>query len=176
MQMNLALPLYFRRALQGLAQNLALDGELIGVIGVLIVASATTLKIRTERGDALGRWCKNVFQSRANESLLFFDGTGLDRLTRENKGDKNGFATRRLALGFIGLCFVWIDQPRQAIPAVDQLFNSQLHADRLHEDPNLVETQHATSPPSTTYRTGSSVEARRGRAIVCGHTACATAP
>src|SRR5947207_7960095 len=101
---------------------------------------------------------------------------GFDLLTRKNKGHKNSLAARLLALSFAGLCFARIAQPRQPVAAVDQLFNVQLHADRLHDATGLVETQHASSLPNITYRTGSSAAAHSGRAIVYGRTACATAP
>src|SRR5258705_1446596 len=85
---QLRLQLELRCATQTLARNGRLDGELVLVAGVLVVASATMLKIGTGWLDTLGRWFKDVFQLRAGESGLFFQDRSSNLLAFEHEWDK----------------------------------------------------------------------------------------
>ena len=99
-------------------QDGRLDLELMLVIGVLIVASATAREVRASRSDASRRGCENSFQPGSSKPRLLFAKDCLHAFARQYEGHKHRFA-RALFVG---------RKPRQSFAAIDQLFNIESQA------------------------------------------------
>ena len=111
MRFNLADPVDSADTSQGLAQNVRLVLRLGFVRDVLVIASATNAEMRTRWRRALGRSRQQFVHTRANEFLFLLDGRHGDALRRQNERNEYGGP------------FVM----RQAIAAVDQLFDCDVH-------------------------------------------------
>ena len=94
-------------------QNASFDFELMFVVGVLIVASATVLEVRTLRRDASRGRGENFFQSGASEAGFLFAKYCLHAFAGQYEGHKHRFA-RALFVG---------RKTRQAFAAIHQLFD-----------------------------------------------------
>ena len=102
-------------------QNGGFDLKLMLVVGVLIVASATALEIRTSRIDASRRGRENFLQLGASEPRLLFAKDCFHAFAGQDEGHKHSFA---------GAVFVG-RKSRQTFSAVDQLFNCESQASIL---------------------------------------------
>jgi hypothetical protein len=94
------------------------DLELVLIVGVLIVASATTPEIRTSRNDASRRGSENGLQLGSGKPGLLFAKDCLHAFTGQHEGHKHSFA-RTMLVG---------RKPSETFSAVDQLFNVESQA------------------------------------------------
>ena len=99
-------------------QNGSFDLELMFVVGVLIVASATALEVRTSRSDASRRGSENLLQPGASKPRLLFAQDCFHAFAGQHEGHKHSLARAM----FVGR------KPRQSFAAIDQLFNSESQA------------------------------------------------
>src|SRR5271166_3554573 len=105
-----------RRAAERLAQDFFLVFELRGVVDVLVVASATSAEVGASRLDALRCRSDHALQAGAAEASSALDNGNLDGIARDHKRNENSLAAAMLVSG----------QPRQAVSAINQLFDFQL--------------------------------------------------
>jgi len=94
------------------------------VAGVLVMAPAAPLEIRTLRLDALRRWLQQLVNSSACESGLLFNERDIHSLARKNEWHEHGLAPAM----FIGR------QATQSIAAIDHLFNGNFQVSIVRED------------------------------------------
>ena len=94
--LDILLPFDLGGALQGLAQHLRFDRELIFIRRVLVMAAAAAQEIRTRCLDALGGGGEDRFSPGADEARLLFYYCRFDLLARENEGDKDSLAAAGL--------------------------------------------------------------------------------
>jgi hypothetical protein len=79
------------------------------VFGVLIVAPAATLKVRTSRLNAIRRRIQYRFQTGSCETRLLLGQCSFHLFAFENKGDEDRFAWAVFVRG----------KPGEALPAID---------------------------------------------------------
>ena len=82
MQPNLILQFNLRDTLQGLAQNLRFEFQLLRIRNVLVMATAAALKVRTARIDAIGRSLDQTRDISSRETGLLLLDLCLDSLSR----------------------------------------------------------------------------------------------
>jgi len=107
-------------AVERFPQNLCFDLQLIFVAGVLVVASTASGEVRARGRDTVRGRFNDGIDAGAGESGLLFGERSLDTFAREDEGKKNGLTA---AVGFAGGRFG--GNSRQAVAAVDQLFNCE---------------------------------------------------
>ena len=83
----------FGDTLQVFSQDTRFDLQLMSVAGVLIVTSATSLKIRAPWLDTLCRCCNDVIYAGASKTWFLFEQGGLDSFIFKDEGDKYGFSS-----------------------------------------------------------------------------------
>jgi len=93
---------------QAFLEDGGLDFKLMFVAGVLVMATAATLEIRTQWCDPLRRWCKDLLSPSTGESRLLLFDCGFDPLPFQNEWDKNSL-TESVFIGW---------QVRQTIAAI----------------------------------------------------------
>ncbi len=111
MRGNVARPIDAAEAAQRLAKDFRFVLELSVVGNVLVVAAAAHAEMRAGRDGAIRGWLDEPLQARANEFLLLLDRLGGDALGRQHERDEDRGAV------VVG----------EAFPAVNQLFNSDVH-------------------------------------------------
>ena len=118
MHLNLTGKFELGDAAQILAQDFFLDIELMVVVGMLIVTSATAGEMRTGRRYAVRGGLHDCGSMSAREAGLFFGDRGVDFFAGENKGNEDGFAAAAVLIG--GLRG---GKAGESVAAVDELFN-----------------------------------------------------
>ena len=99
-------------------QDGSFDLKLMFVVGVLIVASATALEVRTPRSIASRRGSDNFFQPGPRKPRLLFDADRFHSFAGQHERYKHSFA-RTMLVG---------RKSRQTFSAIDQLFNCESQA------------------------------------------------
>lgn len=99
-----------------LLKGSCLDLQLMPVVGVLVVATATAAEVRTVGLDAMRRGLENLVRSGAREAGFIFEQGCLDFFALQHKGQKYGFAAAVLIRR----------QASQAIASINQFFNGEL--------------------------------------------------
>src|SRR5215472_7425911 len=89
MQLKFAGNFELCRPPQRLAENGSLDLQLLGISGVLIMASPAALKIGAARGDAVRRGLEHGFEPGPGKTRLFLGYRGFDLLAFEDKGNED---------------------------------------------------------------------------------------
>ena len=84
---------------------------------LLILASATTLKIRTPRLNAMRRRLQHAFEPRARKPWLLLSKCSFDLLALKHKWHEEGFAWTA-GIGW---------EASEPISAINKLFDFQLH-------------------------------------------------
>src|SRR5580698_8581123 len=120
---NFCLQIQLGNASKIFSQNRSLDLKLMLILGVLIMTPAAALEIRTLRLYPLWRRLKNCFRTSPRKTALLFEEGSFNALALEHEWNEDSFAATVL----IGR------QPRQAVAAVHQFFNSELQARILCE-------------------------------------------
>src|SRR5258708_2728521 len=92
MHLQFAREINFRCSLQRLAQNGSFDFELVLIIDVLILASATTLKIGASRFNPVLRRLTHPFESRACKPWLLLSQLRFDLLAIKHEWHEYSFA------------------------------------------------------------------------------------
>src|SRR5215472_261150 len=118
MQLQFAGNFELRCSPQRLSENGGLDLQLVGIIGVLIVASPAALKIWAARRNALRRRLEHRFEPRPGKTRLFLGYCGFDLLAFEDKRNKDALAPAMLVRG----------QASQSVPAINQLLDLEAHS------------------------------------------------
>jgi hypothetical protein len=104
-------------------QDGSFDLKLMFVVSVLIVASATALKVGASGIDAPGRGGKNPVQLSAHESGLLFPKSCRHSFAGQDKRDKYGSARTAIVGG----------KPRQPVPAINQFLDVESQASILQD-------------------------------------------
>ncbi len=120
MQLNFALQFEFGDAAQVLPQNFSFYFELVVVVGVLVMASATAGVIGTWRLNAVRRRFDDCDCARAREARLFFGERSFDFFPGKNEGNKGGLAAAVVSI-------IWRNggKASEAVAAIDQFFDCE---------------------------------------------------
>src|SRR5450432_558220 len=113
MNVKLAGKFNLRRPPQRLSQNLRLDFQLVLVTRMLVLAPAAALEVGASRLDPVRRGGVHPAEPSPSESRLLFGECCLNLFIFKHKGDENSFSGTMLVSR----------QPRQPIPAINQLLN-----------------------------------------------------
>ncbi len=105
------------RPAQRFFQNFSLDGKLILVRSVLVVASAAPLKVWAPRPNPAGRRLNHPFQPRPRKPRLLLSQLRFHGFALKREGDEDAL-TRTLLVR---------RQARQPLTAINLLFDFQLH-------------------------------------------------
>ena len=119
MNLNFRLQLELGDTAQVLAQNFALDFELVIVVSVLIVASATARKIGARRRCSMRRRLHDFDGAGADETGLLVSQAGFDLFPTQNERNEYRFALSAV----VGRR--WGRKAGETVAAIDQLFNGK---------------------------------------------------
>jgi len=109
------------QAAQIFFQDGSFDLKLMFVVSVMIVASATALKVGASRIDTPGRGGENSVQLSADEPRLLFPKSCLHSFAGQDKRHKYRFARTAIVGG----------KPRQPVPAINQFLDVESQASIL---------------------------------------------
>src|SRR6516162_11527074 len=112
-------------AAEGFLQNAALNSKLMFVAGVLVVASAATLKVGAMGRDAVARWGENFVELSAGEAGLLLGESRGDGFTFEGEGNEDSFAFT-LGAANRSVRTTFCREASEAVAAVDEFFDEEV--------------------------------------------------
>src|SRR5580698_10383161 len=115
MDFNFAAQLQLRRAAQSLGQNFFFDFELMFVARVLILASATLLKVAASGGDAMRRRLDDFVSYGPRETRLLLHQRRVNLFRGQHKRYKHSLAPALIVRR----------KASQSVAAVNQFFNCE---------------------------------------------------